>query len=790
MVDLAGRIVAQNRRFAELWRIPAEISNSRDDARALDFVLSQLAEPERFLGKVRELYAHPEAESEDVLVFLDGRIFERLSRPHRQGEEILGRVWSFRDVTQRHRSERAQQALYAIAQAVPSAQGLGELFRSIHDAVRGLMAAENFYIALLDRSSGQISFPYFVDEFDPPPAPRPMGRGLTEYVLRSGRPLLASPEVFEELIASGETVAIGAPSLDWLGVPLIASGETIGALVVQSYADRLRYRKEDLDLLVFVSTQVAQAIQRKQAEEALRESETRLRLVLSQLPCVFWTTDRELRLTSTAGSGLTALGLAPGGAIKQPLHVFLGAEALDTKAVDDSHLGALQGFPASFELTRAGRTYTGHVEPLRSESGEIAGTVGVAVDITERRELEDQLRQSQKMEAIGRLAGGVAHDFNNLLTSILGYSSLLLEQAPADESRREAFEQIHRAGERAAALTNQLLAFSRRQVLEARILDLNQVVQVSARMLQRLLGEDIELVLELDPAAGSILADEVQMDQILINLAINARDAMPTGGKLRIATSPDRCDRTRTLRTGELRPGDYVRLEIEDAGMGMDEKVMSHLFEPFFTTKEKGRGTGLGLATVFGIVRQAGGQIDVVSAPDRGTTVRVFLPNVEAPPRPPVEAGAPVRPELRRETILLAEDEAAVRKLAQGLLERRGFRVLVAESGEQALAVASAHSGPIDLLLSDVVMPGMSGPDLARRLIAERPRTRVLFMSGYTDDSLGYHGVLADGVAFLQKPFTVAGLVAKVIEVLDAPDPARGLGTDRHGRLGGPPPAR
>jgi len=387
--------------------------------------------------------------------------------------------------------------------------------------------------------------------------------------------------------------------------------------------------------------------------------------------------------------------------------------------------------------------------------------------MTERRHLEDQLRQAQKMEAVGQLAGGIAHDFNNLLTAILGSTQLLLHATPPGDGRREDIEEIKNAGLRAAELTRQLLAFSRRQVLAPKVLDMNAVVSQMDKMLRRLIGEDVELVTQLARDLGPVSADPGQLEQVLLNLAVNARDAMPRGGRLTIETANVVLTEEYSERHHRLPPGQYVLLAVSDTGVGMDEATQKHLFEPFFTTKEVGKGTGLGLATVYGIVKQSGGYIWVYSEPGHGTTVKVYLPRVPGAAEPlPVAAATP---ELRRgsEIVLLVEDAAPVRSLARKSLESYGYTVLEAADGPAALDLAARHPRGIDILVTDVVMPGMSGRELAERLAPARPAMRVLYTSGYTDDAMVRQGVLRAGVAFLQKPFVPETLARKVREVLD-----------------------
>ncbi len=392
-------------------------------------------------------------------------------------------------------------------------------------------------------------------------------------------------------------------------------------------------------------------------------------------------------------------------------------------------------------------------------------------DVTQRRQLEEQLRQAQKIEAVGRLAGGVAHDFNNLLNVITGYGQMLIRRL-SDGPEREKTRAILQAADRAAGLTRQLLAFSRKQVLEPKVLDLNAVVGGMDEMLRRLIGEDIELQTELVPDLGRARADPGQIEQVLMNLVVNARDAMPRGGQVTLETANAEMDEHYVRDHLGARPGRYVMLAVRDTGLGMDAETQKHIFEPFFTTKEKGKGTGLGLATVYGIVKQSEGYIWVDSAPGAGTTVRVYLPWVEAEPvaeepkRPVVPEEMPPR---GTETVLLVEDEEMVRRMTREVLEVAGYRVLEAASGFEALRVSAGHTGRLDLVLTDVVMPGMSGRELAERLAPVRPGMKVLYMSGHTDDAIFHHGVTQAGTGFLQKPFTPDALERRVRELLGQP---------------------
>jgi CheY-like chemotaxis protein len=373
------------------------------------------------------------------------------------------------------------------------------------------------------------------------------------------------------------------------------------------------------------------------------------------------------------------------------------------------------------------------------------------------------------MEAVGRLAGGIAHDFNNLLTAILGYGDLMMPKLH-DPTLRGKMQEIRKAAERASALTRQLLAFSRKQVLVPEVVPVASLIGEMSKMLRRLIGEDIELVTPMLPAAAAVRADPGQLEQVLMNLAVNSRDAMPRGGKLTIEVAVVEPDDAFCKDHPDVAPGPQVVISVTDTGVGMDAEVRKHIFEPFFTTKELGRGTGLGLATVYGIVKQSGGHIEVDTAPARGTTFRIFLPAVEAPrPAPALSLDAVVG---GSETVLLVEDEAALRSLAQEILREQGYKVLAAGSGAEALELAHSHKAPIHLLVTDVVMPGMDGRELADRLVPVHAETRCLFMSGYTDDAVVRRGVREEGVPFLQKPFTIDALALKVREVLDHPTPA------------------
>jgi two-component system, cell cycle sensor histidine kinase and response regulator CckA len=403
---------------------------------------------------------------------------------------------------------------------------------------------------------------------------------------------------------------------------------------------------------------------------------------------------------------------------------------------------------------------------VRDGKGQAQKLVIVNRDITERKQLEQQLQMAQKVEAIGRLSGGIAHDFNNILGVIIGYTEALQKRMPPENAFRDGIDEIQRAAKRAASLTRQLLAFSRNQILEPKILDLNAVVRDMEKMLGSLIGEYIELVLALSASHAMVKADRTQLEQVILNLSVNARDAMPEGGKLTIATSEVEMNEASAARPAYMLPGRYVLLHVTDTGCGMTREVQAHIFEPFFTTKEKGRGTGLGLSTVYGIVKQSGGYIFVHSEAGKGATLEIFLPLIETTAEIVKESPAPVRRARKNEaTVLLVEDEALLRKLTRDVLQELGYIVHEAADATQALTIAKKTSA-IDLLLTDVVMPGMSGRALADALAISQPDTRVLFMSGYVHGEIAEHGILDAGMAILHKPFTREELIRRVEEAI------------------------
>ena len=506
---------------------------------------------------------------------------------------------------------------------------------------------------------------------------------------------------------------------------------------------------------------------RRQTEDELRRANHLLRVVIDTSPLAIVSMDFSGNVRSWNRAAELMFGWLEQEVLGQPFPIV----PEDDEAFFRNNLDRLHRAETIAGIERQRRRKDGTSidvalwnAPQLDAEGNVIGGISVIADMPDRKRLEEQFRQAQKMEAVGRLAGGVAHDFNNLLTVIGGYTQMLLEAMQPDHPLRPSLEEIDRASSSAAALTQQLLAFSRRQIVTPRVLDLNQLVAGMDNMLHRLIGEDVELVTLRPPQLPNVRVDAGQIEQVLMNLVVNARDAMPRGGTITIETAVAEFGERNPDGVG---PGRYVVLSVADTGRGMTEETKLHIFEPFFTTKGRGKGTGLGLSTVYGIVKQSGGEVTVASAPGEGATFRIFLPAVERAAAAGV-CGTPA-PERKQstETVLLAEDEEGLRKLIRGILESRGYTVLLAGDAREALAWCERHPGPIHLFLADVVMPGMSGQDLAKLAARLRPRLKVLYMSGYTEHAVLEDGALDSGAAFLRKPFSPEALLSKIREVLD-----------------------
>src|SRR5215469_746076 len=592
-------------------------------------------------------------------------------------------------------------------------------------------------------------------------------------------PTVLLADVSESRLALfGVAVMVSAWYGGWKpGLVATAFALTVSAyfsLVGEHTPDQLRTAILRLSLFFFIAMAICWLnAALRTAQEDLRRSEANFRSLVTNAPYGICSCDSTGKIIEANPAFLELLGLTspPGDVIGQ--HIYsLYADSEQWFELADYLRSSTPFKGLTAEWKRKTGTTVVRVSGRAVTNWDKHDVIFeiFAEDVTERRALEQQLRQSQKMEAVGRLAGGIAHDFNNLLMVISGYSEFLLERLGAEPHLRGPAQEIASASERASALTRQLLAFSRKQMLAPRIVSLNVIATENLKMLTRMIGEDIDLVMTPGKSLWSVRADAGQIEQVIMNLAVNARDAMPSGGKLTMETCNVTLDEEYARFHAPLHPGDYVMFSLNDTGAGMDPETQSHIFEPFFTTKGP-KGTGLGLSTVYGIVKQSGGYIWVYSEIGKGTTFKVYLPRVASATETATAVAAPVkfqRVEPGTETILLVEDEANLRYLARQYLEKQGYKVIEAADGAVAMQIAVAHEGIIHLLLTDVIMPGMNGRELAQRISEIRPNVKVLYMSGYTENVIGHDGTLEAGVRLLQKPFNLRDLKSKVREVLDA----------------------
>jgi len=699
------------------------------------------------------------------------RWFDVVAVNRLQDPNVRGILLSDQDVTEFQRMEAQRMVLSNVVHALNETSNLDDLLHQIHGALKKVVYAENFFVALHDPQTEMFHFPFFVDQFDPPPPPQKVARTCMAYIFRSGKSCLIPQLEFDRLAGEGEVELVGSASPAWLGVPLKTPKATIGVLVVQHYQDESAYDQRDLEFLDSAGAHIALAIERVRAEESVRKSEAMFRLLFSHTPLPMWVFDTEtLQFLQVNEATTKAYG-------------FSESEFRHMSVRDIRPDGDAPSFAVHVEEWKQDGRHQGHWQHKRKDGKcfevdvishklEYAGRgvrLVVAQDVSERLLLEGQLRQAQKMEAIGRLAGGVAHDFNNLLMVIKGHTELLLNVLPPADQITRKVEQIDRSADRATALTRQLLAFSRMQVLQPRAMNLNSVVEEMANLIPRLIGEDIELVVRSSADLGTIRADASQMEQVIMNLAVNSRDAMPKGGRFTIETSNVELDSLYRAAHPIVQQGKYVLLAVSDTGTGMDAETQAHIFEPFFTTKEQGKGTGLGLATVYGVVKQSGGFIWVYSELGRGTTFKIYLPRVDEPAASLPVVHIPSSLARGTETVLLAEDEQDVREVAREFLESAGYIVLEAADGNAALEISATHSGAIDLLITDMVMPGISGQELARKMRSLRDGIRVIYMSGYSEHAAGEAAKCDAAAAVLTKPFSRAVLLRTVRDILPIP---------------------
>jgi two-component system, cell cycle sensor histidine kinase and response regulator CckA len=682
--------------------------------------------------------------------------------------QFEGMLFYANDVTDLHRMESERAVNSEVVHALNETSNLDQLLKRIHDSLKTVLPAENCFVALHNPDNETFYFPFLADEYDTAPPPQKVGRSCTAYVFRTGRASLIPQTEFDRLVAIGEVELVGSPSPSWLGVPLKTPTATIGVLVVQHYQNPTAYDQRDLEFLESVGGHIALAIERRRAEDELRKNESMLRLLFEHNPLPTWLYEIESLNFLKVNQAATELYGYTVEEFERMGVLDIRPDAQREKAL--TYLKELEADAEEHEFwlhqAKDGRAF--EVETISHElkyAGKRVRLV-VAQDISERRQLEGQLRQAQKMEAVGRLAGGVAHDFNNLLMVIKGHTELLLSALEPSEQITRKIEQIDRSADRATALTRQLLAFSRMQVLQPQVINLNSVVEEMGKLLPRLIGEDIELMIRTYVGLGTVRADASQMEQVIMNLAVNARDAMPNGGKLVIETANVELDHSYMTSHPLMKPGPYIQLVVTDSGTGMDAETQAHIFEPFFTTKEKGKGTGLGLATVYGIVKQSGGFIWVYSEIGKGTSFKIYLPRLDqAEDRPGISNNSTELP-TGTETVLLSEDEQDVREIAREFLESGGYKVIEAKDGTEAVQLAKQHRGKIQLLVTDMVMPGMTGQELAVKLQSEYPGLCVVFMSGYSEHAATEMANADPSVRLLTKPFSRAAILRTVGEIL------------------------
>ncbi|MEW6209192.1 MAG: PAS domain S-box protein [Acidobacteriota bacterium] len=687
--------------------------------------------------------------------------YDKQSRPVRMVGAIV-------DTTER---KRAEEALRNLVEGTASATG-EEFFTTL---VRHLAASLGVRYSMLTESLDSEGKKLFIRSYWAGDRLMP-GFELTNpntpcgTVIREKKTLCYADRLQQHFPDIREFADMGAVS--YLGVPIVSrSGKAMGSL---SILDRKPLADVALaeSILSIFAARVSAEMERKAAEEALRQAEERYRSIVENASYGISLSTPAGRFLAVNPAMVAMLGYdSVEELMKVNIATDIYADPEDRKRLIERYVpeGKIEDVEVEWKRKDGSQIRVNlRGRLIRDEEGQPEAFEILVEDVTERRHLEEQLRQSQRMESIGMLAGGVAHDFNNLLTAIIGYSEILLANVSRDDPRRMSVEEINRAGKRAADLTRQLLAFSRKQILQPRVINLNSVITDLEKMLSRLIGEDVEMMTRLDPDLGLVKADPGQIEQVIMNLVVNARDAMPEGGMLMIETANAEIDEAYARRHVGVAPGQYALVAISDTGMGMNEETQSRIFEPFFTTKEQGRGTGLGLSTVYGIVKQSGGNIWVYSEEGRGTTFKVYLPRAnEEETAEQAEARSAEAPR-GSETILIVEDEELVRRLTIDALEDIGYTVLEAKDGPEALRICEQHTEPIHLLLTDIVMPQMSGRDLARRVAGLRPEIKTLYMSGYTGTVIVNQNLLDAEKVFIQKPFTPRSLAQKVREALDS----------------------
>lgn len=677
--------------------------------------------------------------------------------------KVLHTVW--RDISQRKREEKLRETIFRIAEAASHGTSLDDLFVSIHRSINDVMPAQNFYIALYDENKDLLSFPYFVDEVDNPSPPKKLGKGLTEYVLRTGRPILCDTVMNDELMRRGEVDLIGAPSPIWLGVPLMINDKVSGVMAVQHYTDEKVYSEREKEMLGYVSSQVAKAIERKRAEEAQRKSEEQFRLISENVVDLIAVLDLEGKRLYNSPSYKPILG---------DLESLRGTDSFQEIHPEDREkirqifqetvkTGIAQRAEYRFMLKDGSiRFIESQGSVIRDEQGNVVRVVVVSRDVTEKKQLEKQFLRAQRMESIGTLAGGIAHDLNNVLAPILLALNIISKKL-TDEQSQKMLQMLESTAKRGSDLIRQVLSFARGVEGERTIVQLRHLVDEIGKIINETFPKSISLRTDIPKTLPTISADATQLHQVLMNLCVNARDAMPNGGKLEIKAETIALDEQYVRMHVEARPGPHVVITVTDQGMGIPPAVMERIFEPFFTTKEIGKGTGLGLSTVLSIIKSHDGFVNVYSEVGKGTTFKIYLPAQEGAQAAVTEEKEKL-PAGNGELILVVDDEESIREITKATLEAYGYSIITCSDGTEAVAAYATHGQKVALVLTDMLMPYMDGAATIRAIQKLNPKVKVLAVSGLKQNG---DMVTQETVMFLHKPYTSEKLLKTIGELLD-----------------------
>ena len=761
----------------ESFGVPLAASEIMCQARGDSHCRFIMGHPDK-IGDHIEAYLrkHPHI-AESIIKFEDTGFFKK-----KKFEDELRQREIEHEKQEREHSQKVQKAIYKITEAAQAATNLEQLCMSVHAVIGELMPARNFYIALYNRNADSFQFPYWVDEYDAVPPSAHPGRGLTGYVLRTGQPLLALPEVFEQLVRSGEIESIGAPSLDWLGVPLkTQAGETIGVMTVQTYSESVRYSEADKNVLVFVSTQIAMMIERLRTDEALRQSEERHRSMVDNAPMGIITADREGRIIDVNPVLLEILG-SPSAEATQAINLLAfpplnaaGFAADFKKCMDESRL-IVGEYPYTSKWGRSIQIRV-HYVPIRDGAGAVVGVMGMIEDISERmrmeaerQKLEERLQRIKKMEAIGTLAGGVAHDLNNVLGVLSGYAELLMMETQEGSPVREHAARILKSSERGAAIIQDLLTLARRGVAVSEVTNLNQIVTeyLKSPEFMNLSSQYPRLRVEISlaPDLLNVIGSPVHLSKTVMNLVLNAVEAMTSDGVIMIKTSNRYLDQP-MKGFDEMKTGDYAVLSVSDTGLGIAPQDIDRIFEPFYTKKTMGRsGTGLGLAVVWGTVKDLNGYIDVHSMEGKGSTFTLFFP-ITRESRQLDQAAAKLEQFMGHgESILVVDDLPEQRDVAAALLAKAGYHVQTAASGKEALEYLGQHAA--DLVILDMIMePGLDGLETFRRIRAMNPRQKAIIVSGFAETERARKALELGAGSYVQKPFIMEKICEAIRRELD-----------------------